>query len=912
MIAQQDSTTQVIPRDFSTLNYDSSFLGKPRLDSIKYPVDGIGILSDTTKRSKQAQKESDIETTINYTARDSLIFSIDNQHLYMYGKTHIDYGSISLDAERTDVNMETRTITSTFMTDTAGKKVGRPVFSDTEDSYETDMIVYNFNTKRAQIKGVVTAQDGAFMHGDDVKKNEHDEMYIRGARYTTCNLSDPHFFIDSQKLKVIPGNKVVSGPFNLRFREVVTPLWFPFGMFPQPKRNTSGIVFPSYGEERRRGFFLRDGGYYLSINDYLDLRATGDIYSKGGVSANVTSNYKVRYQYSGAFNFSYTKNVSLELENPLESKDYWIRWNHRPETRGSSSFSASVSAGTSTYNQNTNLVNRDFNTSINSQFASNVSYSKTFQGTPFNMSLNARHSQNLQTGLVFLSLPEMTVNMNRIYPLKEVVENSKSPLAKLNFSHNFTARNELTNQIPSRSLGFIPINEGSNVRDTLDFNLNNLSQLYDRSKIGGRHQVPVNTSISVLKNFTLNPFFNYQEVWYTRELDYTWVEEAQGVQVDTLNGFSRAGSWQSGASLNTIIYGTYFFKRSKNIQAIRHVMTPSISFSYNPDFGDPSRGVYQDVQVDSLGRTRRLSKYEGFAYGSPSGNRNQSMSFSLQNNVELKVRDKNDTTGVGFKKIKVFDNLSVNSGYNFGLDSFQLSNLRWSTRTSFFKGKLSFNLNGSVDPYQYELISESVNSRGDRVVQQSRIDRFAWQDGQGLGKLNQVNTAISLNLSPKGSRQTTNNGNPNQNINQSGAGIFGDPNFTDPNAMPGEIEYIQRNPNDYIDFNIPWNLSVSYSINRVQNGFQDALITQTLRFNGDFSLTEKTKITFNSGYDLEQKDFTLTNIGVSRDLHCWSMNFSWVPFGNFQQFNLVIRPKSSLLQDLKLERRKSFFDLFSN
>ena len=845
------------------------------------------------------QNRSDIETTINYNAKDSLFFNVKSRELFLFGETHIDYGKIALDAERTDVDWNKRTLKAKYITDSTGKKIGKPVFADGPDTYVTDDIVYNFKTERALIKGVITEKQGGFMHGEDVKKNAEDELFIRGAAYTTCNLEDPHFSIKSSKLKVIPNNKVVSGPFNMRFRDVPTPLFFPFGMFPQPKEKSSGVIVPSYGEEQRRGFFLRNGGYYFAISDYVDLRLTGDIYSKGGSAINATSNYFKRYSFRGTFNFSYNNSISDDLENPLETNDYSVRWNHSPESKGNSSFSASVNAATRTFTQNNNLVVQDFDRSINSQLASSIRYTKTFAGTPFNMSSNLRHSQNLQSGIVNLTLPDLTINTNRVYPFKKLVTSSKSPLSKLNFSHNFVAKNELSNN-SVRSSSFTVINRDARSDSVISFNKSNFSEIFRRSQFGGKHAIPISTSMSVLKYFTLNPTFNYQELWYAKELQYEYVEAENGVRIDTVNGFSRAGSWSTGASLNTRVYGTAFFKGGK-IQAIRHVMTPSISFSYSPDFSDTKYGVYSDVQIDSLGNRRRLSRYEGFAYGSPPGGESKTLGFSLSNNIEMKVASKKDTVN-GFKKIKLFDNLGLSTGYNLAADSFKLSNININARTSFLDGKLAINFTGTLDPYEYLLLSETTNARGERVVSQRRLDRYTWNNGNGLGRLTNMTTSINLSLSPKGSNRnnsTANSNEPDNGFNppQDQVGFDG---LTDLERQ--KLAHIQNNPEMYVDFAVPWTLRIQYSINRNKTGFQDASIRQSFQFSGTLGLTDNTQITFNSGYDFEAKDFTTTRLGISRDLHCWTMNFDWVPFGRFQSYFLSIRVKSSILQDLKLEK----------
>ncbi|MEQ9468472.1 MAG: putative LPS assembly protein LptD [Ekhidna sp.] len=875
------------------------------------PADSAAM--DSTAQSS-TQKRSDVETTINYNAKDSLFFNVKSRELFLYGDTHIDYGNIALDAERTDVDWNNRTLKARYITDSTGKKIGKPVFTEGPDTYVTDDIIYNFKTERAQIKGVITEQDGGFMHGEDVKKNAKDELFIRGAKYTTCNLEDPHFSIESTKIKAIPNNKVISGPFNMKFRDVPTPLFFPFGMFPQPKEKSSGIIVPSYGEERRRGFFLRNGGYYFAISDYVDLRLTGDIYSKGGNAVNAVSNYYKRYAFRGTFNFSYVNSVSDEIENPLQTKDYSLRWNHSPESRGNSSFSASVNAATSSYNRNNNLVVQDFNRSINSQLASSISYRKIFAGTPFNMSTNLRHSQNLNTGIVNLTLPDLTINMNRLYPFKGVVSSNKSPLSKLNFSHNFVAKNDLSNnRVSSSTFSNINVlNKSARSDSVITFNNENLGEIFDRSQLGGKHTIPISTSMSVLKYFTINPTFNYEELWYTKELQYEYIQAENGIRIDTVDGFSRAGSWSTGASLNTRVYGTAFFKKGK-IQAIRHVMTPSVSFSYNPDFSDPKYGVYQDLRVDAEGNTRRVSRYEGFAYGSPSGGESKTLGFSLSNNIEMKVASKKDTVN-GFKKVKLFENLGISSGYNLAADSFKLSNININARTSLLDGKISLNFTGSIDPYEYLLISESVNPQGVRSVRQRRLDRYAWNNGNGIGQLSNMNTSISFNLAPKGSN-SQNTANQNNQLGGLDQGVLppdeqvGFDGYSDMERQ--QIEHIQNNPEMYVDFDVPWSLRMQYSINRTKRGFEDPSITQSFQFSGSLGLTDKTQITFNSGYDFEANQFTTTRLGVSRDLHCWTMNFDWVPFGTYQSYFLSIRVKSAVLQDLKLEKRRSFFDFFN-
>lgn len=886
------------------------------LKSLPMARDILG--QDTTKTDSSGfqppKGKGDIETTVVYSANDSMFFNLETQDMFLYGGAKIKYGNIELEAEKIQINWVENTLRANYVLDSTNKKVGKPVFRQGAEEYTTDDITYNFKTKKAVIKGIITEQDGAFMHGEKVKKNEKDEMFIREAQYTTCNLAEPHFSIHSKKLKVIPKNKVVSGPFRLYFGEIPTILAFPFGMFPQPRKKASGIIVPQYGEDATRGFFLREGGYYFDINDFINLTLTGEIYTRGSYGLQTRSTYRKRYAYSGSMNVRYNKSITgtLAEEKPF-SQDFWVQWSHSPQSKGTSRFSASVSAGTSSFSQNVNLIQESYSRSINAQFNSNVSYSKSFRTV--NMTMNMRHNQNVQTGLVNLTLPEMTLNANRVYLFKNSAKLSKSVLGKLGFSYSMTAKNDLSNAPKRSSTGFDVVNKGSLDDSLVSFNPNNFDIIFDRAKNGMRHSIPISTSFNLLKYFTVSPSFNYTELWYPKELRYTYVPEEEGVRIDTLRGFSRAGFYSSGASMNTRLYGFYPIG-GKKIQAIRHVMTPSVGFSYSPDFGAERFGYYQEVQVDETGRTATLSKYEGFAYGSPARGESASMSFSLNNNIEMKVRTKNDSIEE-FKKVKLFDNLSFSSGYNFAADSFRLSNISMAARTSFFNRMLSVSFAGSIDPYVYILDSVTFSSGGSKRIHDRRIDRFKWNNGEGLGQLSRGTISMGINLSPKSKKKSNKDQDRNNQTRGYDPNDLNDPNnpYSDPYNLEegvrngefigqGGNQYTAYNDaNQYVDFSIPWDLRVNYSYNYSKIGFAESRITQALRFSGKISLTEKTKIGIDSGYDLKNKEFTVTRLNLSRDLHCWTLNFNWVPFGINQSYFVEVRVLSTLLSDLKLDKQ---------
>ena len=729
------------------------------------------------------------------------------------------------------------------------------------------------------------------MQGEDVKKNEFDELFIHDAKYTTCNLAEPHFHISARKIKVIPGKKVVSGPFHLKFRDVPTPLGFIFGMFPQPKKTVSGIIMPNYGEEKRRGFYLRDGGYYFAVNEKLDLQLTGDVYSKGSYGLSLGTNYKKRYAYNGSLRFDYNSTKMGEFETSGVSKDFSLAWSHSPDSRGKSSrFSSSVNFQTNSYNQNKNLVYSNFNESINAQFNSNISYSKTFKGTPFNFSANLRHSQNVQTKKVNLTLPDISYNMSRIYPFKNVGKLGKTALGKLSISHRFTGRVQLSNAgIGSNLSGINIVNSADNFSEQIEFNLDNFNSILDRSKIGVKHTIPVSTSFNLFKYFTFSPNLNYEEIWYLKKLNYSYNEVENGVRIDTTNSFSRAWSYNTAFSMSTRIYGTLFFKKGK-IKAIRHVISPEVSFSFSPDFTKPKFGYYEDVRINEEGDTKLLSKYENFLYGTPRIGSSASMNFYIGNNLELKVLDKNDSIS-GTKKIKIFENLAFTSSYNFLADSFKLSPIRFNARTSFFKGLVNLSLSGNIDPYTYRLDSTVESSSGSKIIYQRRVSDLALLNKQGIGSLDFINIALGFRFSANDFKS--------------------DARETELDSEYGtaeQLNYINSNMAEYIDFNVPWSVNASYNLNRRKLGYRDPTITQTLTFSGDLSISEKTKLSFRSGYDFKNKMMTQTSINATRDLHCWRINFSWVPFGRFQSYNLSINAVSALLQDLKLEKRSRFFD----
>lgn len=845
------------------------------------------VQTDTTKNLPK----SEIETTITYSARDSINSNLDQKIIKLYGDAKVKYGLIELQAEEIVIDYNLSTISAKSRLDSTGRHVGYPIFINGNEKYETKDMVYNFKTRKAKISEVVTKQGDGFLHGGVVYKNEKNELFTINNAYTTCDLAHPHFRIISKRVKAIPGDKMISGPFYMEFNDVPTPLGFAFGMFPSPRKSASGVIIPTYGEEGRRGFFLRNGGYFFDISEYVKLGLTGDIYSKGGGAVYVNSNYNKRYNYTGAFNFSFTNNINTDdIEAPTYQKDFRIMWSHSPQTKGSSRFSASVNAASSTYNTN-NFLGVNTNTqsgridNVTQNLSSSVNYSKSFPGTPLSLGVNLRHSQNLSTNQVDLPIPDLSLNVNNIYPFKNVQNNMF--LQNINVRYTGNGVNQITN-----NLGKV---DGSPTDSIAPFTPETLPYLFRNAKKGVRHAIPLSTSFKLLKFFTFSPNFNYEERWYFERLAWSYNDSSRVFTATKVDGFNRVFNYSGGIGMNTRIYGTYLTKNpNKRIRAIRHVINPSVSYSFQPDFGDPKYGYYQRfTTTDGAGNTTDVLKstYEGFVYGNATSGKSSALGMSLNNNIEMKVRSPKDTVD---RKISLFNTLSVATSYNFLADSFKLANFNLSANTNVLNDKINLNFGATLDPYEYRQIITDYEDPEQKLVpiySERRISRYAWNSGS-LGRITNANFAFSTNLNPKG-RNSDNE--MREKISKS-------------DISDSDKRYLLQNPDAYVDFSIPWNLRISYNIDYSHQENQDPKVTQAIRFNGDLSITEKWKIVYNSGYDFENNEFTQTQISINRDLHCWQMSLNWVPFGRYQSYSFSIGVKSGMLRDLKLDRQRNFFD----
>jgi hypothetical protein len=799
--------------------------------------------SDSIVKSVPKTKQV-LDSPVIYSAKDSMRINVKEKKLYLYGDAEVNYKEINLKSAYIELDFGKNTLFAEGIKDSLGRESGRPEFKEGVQVIKSKTILYNFETKKGLITDVITQEADGYIHGDTVKKMEDDIMFIKHGKYTTCEDDHPHFYFNISKLKVIPDDKIISGPANLVVEDVPTPLAIPFGFFPNKKGRKNGILIPQYGESQALGFFLKEGGYYVGLSENMDLALTGDIYTRGSWATRAHTNYTQRYKFAGSFDARYSQIQISERDFPdyQLNKDFFIKWTHRQDqkARPNSSFSADVSAGTSSFNRLNSAASTDF---LQNAFQSSINYNKSWAGKPYSLNISARHTQNTQDSSVVISLPEAAFVVQRIFPLKrKTVIGSERWYEKIGVSLTSSMKNEIATK---EYLLFTPAS------------LNNFRN-------GVQHTVPISTSFKTMKYFTITPSINLTERWYFKTLEQSYDNELQRVISDTITRFARAGEYNLNTSFTTKIYGMYQYRKGP-VEAVRHVITPTLGLTYRPDFDSRRFGYFGD----STGTLTSYSPYQLGIYGVPSPGQQGLISMRFINNVEMKTRAKSDTTSG--KKIKLMENLDFGSAYNILADSLNWQNITINGRTQLFD-KVSLLFGGAIDPYAIDTAGRKIN-------------QLMWDTQKQIGRLTAANLAISFSLNSK---------------KKSGAS-------SSKKATDEELNMIQRDRGNFADFNVPWNLSVNYNINYSKPGFVKQL-TQSVTFNGDLNLTPKWKVGFDSGYDFIKKEMTYTRINIFRDLHCWEMKFNWVPFGVNKSYLLEINVKSAVLQDMKLSRRRSWFD----
>ncbi|MCB0402422.1 MAG: LPS-assembly protein LptD [Flavobacteriales bacterium] len=789
-----------------------------------------------------------VKSKVSYKASDSIRIDLQKELVYLFGNSEVYYENVVLKAEEIEISMDSNQVVARGKQDSTGKYYGEPVFTESGQEVRSHEMRYNFQTKKGLIIDAMTHEGENYIHGAKIYKTPDDILYIKNGKYTTCNQEHPHYYFSARKLKIIPDDKIITGPANMVVEDVPTPLAIPFGFFPNSNKQKSGLIIPSPGESAQYGFFLLNGGYYWAISKKLSTQITGDFYSKGSWAARMITDYRKRYKYSGGFSLEQStfKNSYKEFPDYSETQNFFVKWNHTqdPKARPNSVFSANVNFGNSeNYQNNFNSTGQQY---LSTSFNSSISYRKSWSGKPFNMSINGYHSQNTVNKTVTVRLPEVAFNVTRIYPFKrKAVVGSEKFYEKIGASYSMNTKNEVTAQ------------------DSL-FSTRNLNLLQREFKNGMKHTIPISTSFKMLKYFTFTPNVNLSEIWYLESVNKSYDSQTGSLSTDTIPGFVRGGSYNAAINFTTKIYGMYQY-RGKVIKAMRHVITPTIGLSYTPENNIGLRSYTDTNNVE-----HQYSIFENGIYGKPNTTEAGLINFGLLNNFEMKVRNRKDSLGQD-TKIKLLENLSFRSSYNMTADSLNWSNIQIGARTYILK-KISLNFNASVDPYALD-----SNTATGAVT---KVNESEWSRSGRVGRLTSASLAVGFTL----------NGKKTDKPKESGFGT------------PEELEYINANPTAYIDFNIPWTLSMNYNVRYSKPQLQSDIV-QTLNFSGDISLTQKWKLGFSSGYDFELKDLSYTSVDIYRDLHCWEMMFNWIPFGPRQSYLFTIKVKSAILQDLKLTRR---------
>lgn len=860
-------------------------------DSVALPSDTIPVSVDSTCLKKE-QKDA-IDAPVFYESDDSMVWSRTG-NAYLYGSGKVRYDKIELTADIIRMNMDSSVVHATGSIDTAGLSVGLPVFMDGGTPYESDRIKYNFKSKKGFINNVYTQQGDGFIMGGKAKKDSAGVFYSQDGKYTTCDAEHPHFYVRLTRAKVRPKKDVVSGPLYLVVEDVPLPLALPFGYFPFTSDYSSGIIVPTVGDETERGFYLRDGGYYFAINDKVDLRLTGEIFTKGSWGLGAASTYAVRYRYSGSFDFSYlvTKNGEKGLPDYAVGKNFRLQWSHRqdPKVRPNSNFSASVNFATSSYERSN--LNSLYNPVLNSQSmrTSSVSYSHTFPEIGLTISSTMNIAQNMQDSTLSLTLPNLNVSLSKKYPFKRKKRmGDERWYEKIALSYS----GQLSNSIRTK--------EDKVLKSNLIKDWNN----------GVKHNIPISATFQLFDVINITPSFNYTERWYFEKVNQEWDYATNSVARDTVYGFNRVYNYNLSVSANTTLYGFYqpagFLKNSR-VQAVRHVFKPSISFSYAPDFGADHYGYYDTyVYTDEKGeaRTVEYSPYQGSLYGIPSKGKTGSISLSVSNNVEMKWRTKNDS----IKKVSIIDELGASISYNLAAKKRPWSNLSTRLRLKLTKN-YTFSFNATWATYAY-----TFNDRGQVVVG----DRTEWSYGR-FGRFQGMSQNLSYTFNNKTFTKIKDWFNGDDEDEESeGEGKEG-PEKNDDKGKEKSLRASKAkkaknadvDSDGYMPFKFPWNFTVSYGIMMAENTSAKINVktmrypykfTQNLNFSGNVGISDNWRINFTSGYNFEYKKLTTTTVHISRDLHCFEMSCGIV-LAPYTSFNFSFRATSQMLADaLKWDKR---------
>ena len=855
-------------------------------------LDSLGmdsLAADTTK------KKEPLDAPVIYEASDSIVFTKEG-YAHLYGEGKVNYQNIELTSAVITMNMDSSTVYATGVTDTAGVETGSPIFKDGETPYESKIMRYNFKTKKGFINSIVTQQGEGYVTSEEGKKGANDEIYMRHGKYTTCdNHEHPHFYLKLSMAKVRPKKNVVFGPAQLVVEDVPLPIAVPFGFFPFNSSYSSGFIMPTYGDEMNRGFYLRDGGYYFAISDQMDLKVLGEVFTKGSWGLSAASNYNKRYKFSGSFNASYlvTKTGEKNMPDYSVSKDFRIQWSHRQDAKANpnSSFSASVNFATSSYDRSS--LSSLYNPQQYSQNtkASSVSYSRNFPEIGLNISGAFNITQNTRDSSLSMTLPDVNISLNRIYPFKRKKSaGDERWFEKISLQYT----GSITNSISTKDnlLFKTPLTQWEN---------------------GMQHKIPVSATFNLFKYINIVPSFNYTERWYLRKVKQSYDASPTSrdhVKRDTINGFNRLYDYNLSLQMNTKLYGMYkpLFMKSKELQ-IRHVFTPTVSYTYTPDFGKSRYGYYDTytyTDEDGEVRTVEYSPYEGAVYGYPGKNMSQNISFSIDNNIEMKMKSDKDTTG--YKKISLIDQLGASLSYD-------VANKKWSDLSMNLRLKLTksytFNMNASFATYAYQFDENGNVVVGDRTEwSYGRFGRFQGYSGSFSYTLNN-DTFKKLFGKKEEDKKNKDNKGKEENEDEETEEETEEQNN---NSNMRKTEKASVDSDGYLAFKLPWSVSLSYSYSIREDRSKDINIktmrypyslTHSLNVSGNFKIGSRWNMTYSTGYDFTSKEMSMTTLNITRDLHCFNMSCGLV-FGPFTSYNFSIRANSSMLTDaLKWDQRSN-------
>ena len=850
-----------------TATTNNQQLSNPDTDTIPQRGNDSLITTQQTDTFSFKIAKDTMDAPVEYQAADSAVLLVKEQKFILYGKTETKYKDVVISAPQTILDQQTNVLTALSEKDSLGRMITRAKFQQGDQMFESESFTYNFKSQKGITKNTYTKDGEFFIKANVSKKIDANTIFIKEGYFTTCNLDDPHFAFKTNKMKVISGQFAVSGPTHPEFEGIPIPLYLPFGLFPLSPGRHSGLLAPQFTSNQQMGLGLEGLGYYHVLNDYIDVTLRTSIYSYGGYNINIIPQYRKRYRYNGSFNLAYSRTKFAFKGDPDYQliKAFQIGWNHSMDSRArpGTTFSASVNAGSTQFNQ---YVPNNPYKNFQNQLYSSITYSKQWQGKPYSLQLSANHNQNNSTRLINIILPDAGFTVSTIFPLqrKEIVGAPKW-YEKLGIGYSGVARNQLS------------------FYDTAGVTF---GKILDTMRWGAQHRFPLSIQVPPLgNNLFLNPFINYEETWYTKQVIRAWNDTAKKVDtVATKKGFFRDQQLSFGLSFNTNIYGMYEFGKNSYVKAIRHVMRPTISFNYKPNISKRSFNV---IQTDTFGTRRPLPQFEdnlfpAYSYGTYGG-----LSFGIDNNLEMKVRGKNDTID---KKIRLIDGFGFSSGYNFLADSLKLQPFSLYLRSTLFE-KLSISAQAQLDPYEVGPTGQPIN-------------RFVWSGGRftpGRFTGGSISASTSFQSKPRDEKKAL-----QDSLNR----------VVDP-ALLGDqqqlMDYMQRNPAEFVDFNIPWsiNLSFSLAVNRTLKPDYSGFITNTtssMSFNNSFNLTPKWNFSTNGFFDFNTRQLQMFTMSIAREMHCWQMAISVTPIGAYQYFNITISPKSPVLRDLRVNRTRHFYN----